>query len=174
MLCTAVERNYFTQLLEYHALVYSKKSHLDSYNTSQTEKRMSITWFVAFVDLKKAFDSIARGSLWKFLPGIGIRLPSKLFNISFSSSRIRSDPFLRSSGFRQSSIAAPNLFNIAVDYGMQLSAAAHDSKHSWDRGFLPPQGYRLQRTIFFVEWRGCTEPVPGLWTNTDVHIEINF
>ena len=83
--------------------------------------------FSAFVDLRAAFDSLDRSALWLLLKGIGV--PSKLLNIirdlySATTCRIRadgllSDPFSTTSGVRQGCVAAPNLFNIAVDYWLQ-------------------------------------------------------
>ncbi len=84
--------------------------------------------FSAFVDLRAAFDSLDRRALWLLLQGIGV--PPKLLNIirdlySDTTCRIRadgslSDPFPTTSGVRQGCVAAPNLFNIAVDYWLQL------------------------------------------------------
>ena len=80
--------------------------------------------YAAYVDLKAAFDSLDRSVLWSLLQGIGV--PTKLISIlkdlySNTTCRVRaegsmSDPFSTTSGVRQGCVAAPNLFNIAVDY----------------------------------------------------------
>ena len=80
--------------------------------------------YAAYVDLKAAFDSLDREALWLLLQGIGV--PPKYINIirdmyTGTTCRIRaegaeSDPFPTTSGVRQGCVAAPNLFNVAVDY----------------------------------------------------------
>ena len=83
--------------------------------------------FAAFVDLKSAFDSVDRNSLWKLLRGLGVPLKLLALIRSFhdathASVRVEgklSDPFLYTSGVRQGCVAAPNLFNVAIDYWMQ-------------------------------------------------------
>ena len=83
--------------------------------------------FAAFVDLKSAFDSVDRNALWELLRSLGI--PIKLITLirSFhdaTHARVRiegklSDPFLYTSGVRQGCVAAPNLFNVAIDHWMR-------------------------------------------------------
>jgi len=78
----------------------------------------------AYVDLKAAFDSLDRQALWLLLKGIGV--PSKYINILrdlYSDTTCRvfadgafSEAFSTTSGVRQGCVAAPNLFNVAVDY----------------------------------------------------------
>ena len=80
--------------------------------------------YAAYVDLKAAFDSLDREALWLLLKGLGV--PSKYINIlrnlySDNTCRVRSenslsDPFPTTSGVRQGCVAAPNLFNVAVDF----------------------------------------------------------
>ena len=87
--------------------------------------------FAAYVDLKGAFDSLDRSALWLLLQGIGI--PNKYINIlrdlyTDTTCRIRadgslSDSFTTTSGVRQGCVAAPNLFNVAVDYWMNNALA---------------------------------------------------
>ena len=83
--------------------------------------------YTAYVDLRAAFDSLDRHTLWLLLQGIGV--PSKLLNIirdlyTDTTCRVRadrsiSDPFPTTSGVRQGCVAAPNLFNVAVDYWLK-------------------------------------------------------
>jgi hypothetical protein len=89
--------------------------------------------YVAYVDLKSAFDSVDREALWKAVRGIGV--PSIILNLiqdlySNTSSRIRvgrdlSEPFSTGSGVRQGCVLAPTLFCRAVDWLM--ARATHHS-----------------------------------------------
>ena len=73
--------------------------------------------------MKAAFDSVDRDVLWLLLQAIGV--PSKYLNIlrdlyTDNTSRVRadgclSDSFPTTSGVRQGCVAAPNLFNVAID-----------------------------------------------------------
>ena len=86
--------------------------------------------FIAFIDLKAAFDSVHRASLWKILRLLGV--PLKLCNLfknvyDSSKSCVRvngklSDWFDTLSGVRQGCVAAPDLFNCMVDYLMEKVA----------------------------------------------------
>ena len=79
--------------------------------------------YAAYIDLRAAFDSLDRNSLWNILKTIGI--PPKLVDIIktlYSSTRsvVRvngtiSEAFSISSGVRQGCILAANLFNTATD-----------------------------------------------------------
>ena len=85
--------------------------------------------FAAYIDLKAAFDSVDRDSLWLLLQGIGI--PPKLIRLlrAFYTNTqccVKSDggtsvPFSTSIGVRQGCVAAPSLFNTAMDYWMNVS-----------------------------------------------------
>ncbi len=76
--------------------------------------------FLVFVDLKKAYDSIPRNSLWMVLSRLGV--PSKLVNIIRAfhedmSTRLRLDGTLQENisvqnGLRQGCTMAPVLFNL--------------------------------------------------------------
>ena len=80
--------------------------------------------FIAFVDLKAAFDTVDHGSLWRILKILGA--PEKITNLfqclyggAESCVRINSkesDNFAINSGVRQGCVAAPDLFNCVVDY----------------------------------------------------------
>ena len=78
----------------------------------------------AYVDFRKAFDSVHRGSLWKLLYLRGI--PSKIIALiqslySDSSSAVRiggefSEYFSVATGVRQGCVLAPSLFNVCMDW----------------------------------------------------------
>ena len=98
---------------------------------AQQRREFRKTLFAAYVDLKGAFDSLDRTALWLLLQGIGI--PTKYVNIlkdlySNTTCRVRaegslSDSFRTTSGVRQGCVAAPNLFNVAVDYWVNNALA---------------------------------------------------
>ncbi len=78
----------------------------------------------AYVDLRKAFDSVNRDALWKLLSLRG--LPPKLIDLisalySGTESVVRcgttvSDPFPVPTGVRQGCVLAPTLFNTCMDW----------------------------------------------------------
>ena len=86
--------------------------------------------YIGFIDLKAAFDSVHRPSLWKCLLTSGLpekltSLFSNLYNRSESCVKIakdNSDWFMHDSGVRQGCAAAPELFNCAVDRWMSCVA----------------------------------------------------
>ena len=79
--------------------------------------------FAAYIDLKAAFDSLDRESLWNILKIIGT--PQKIIDIitmlyTSTKSMVRvngslTEPFTISSGVRQGCVLAANLFNTATD-----------------------------------------------------------
>ena len=85
---------------------------------------MAATACSLYVDLRKAFESVHRDSLWRLLRSRGI--PSKLVNLiselySDTSSAVRcgggiSDFFPVNCGVRQGCVLAPNLFNTCMDW----------------------------------------------------------
>ena len=91
---------------------------------AQQRREFQRPLFAAYVDLKAAFDSLDRNALWLLLQCNGV--PNKYLNIlrnlyTDNTCRVRgensvSDPFPSTSGVRQGCVAAPNLFNVAVDY----------------------------------------------------------
>ena len=80
---------------------------------------------VTFVDLKAAFDSVDRNTLWKAMRGVGVS--SVLMNLivdlhTATSARVRlagclSEPFTTTSGVRQGCVLAPTLFCRAMVTG---------------------------------------------------------
>ena len=79
--------------------------------------------FVAFIDLRKAFDSVDRRLLWQKLLGIGIsgKMTSILRNLYEETSccikidNDKSDFFPVNQGVRQGCILSPLLFNLFID-----------------------------------------------------------
>lgn len=82
---------------------------------------------LAFIDLKAAFDSVNRDSIWLVLKSINVpdkivRLLKLIYSDTESSVRINgkeSTSFHVSTGVRQGCTAAPDLFNCLLDYLMQ-------------------------------------------------------
>lgn len=82
--------------------------------------------FIAFMDLKAAFDTVDHASLWSILRVIGIppkivNLFQKLYGSSESCIRVNgkeSSWFSVNSGVRQGCVAASDLFNCVIDYLM--------------------------------------------------------
>ena len=82
--------------------------------------------YVAYLDIESAFDSVDRGALWKLLQGKGV--PKKILDLlrqlhSDNWAKVRSDQLLsesfrETSGVRQGCVAAPWLFNEAIDWTM--------------------------------------------------------
>ena len=86
--------------------------------------------YVAFIDLRKAYDSVNRDALWSVLQRC-YHLPEKLLSITkavhdHSTAAIRaysktSDEFAVTSGVRQGCVLAPALFNLYFDIVICLS-----------------------------------------------------
>ena len=82
--------------------------------------------YVAFVDLKAAFDTVDRQSLWNILSMYGVpeklcRLFRALYDSAESCVRVKgkdSEWFPIRSGVRQGCVAAPDLFNSVIDHLM--------------------------------------------------------
>ena len=87
--------------------------------------------YIAFIDLRAAFDTIDHGSLWKILQTLGtppklLALFQQTYSGAESSVRINSrlsDPFQINSGVRQGCVAAPDLFNCVIDHLMTKVSA---------------------------------------------------
>ena len=84
--------------------------------------------YVAYVDLKAAFDSVDRLALWKALHGIGT--PSIILNIisdlhtgTLSRVRLADGSIATTSDVRQGCILAPTLFCCAIDWIMERVAS---------------------------------------------------
>ena len=95
------------------------------------EFRKDRTLFIAFIDLKAAFDSVYRDCLWHILHPIDIqpkimRVLERMYTDTSSCVRINntlSDWFTISSGVRQGCVAVPGLFNCIIDYLMENVSA---------------------------------------------------
>ncbi|KAI8518875.1 hypothetical protein Bbelb_021320 [Branchiostoma belcheri] len=82
--------------------------------------------YIAFIDLRAAFDTVDHASLWKILKLIGaprktITLFQQMYNSAESCVRVNgkeSEWFTINSGVRQGCVAAPDLFNCVIDYLM--------------------------------------------------------
>ena len=90
------------------------------------EYRKDRRLYIAFIDLRAAFDTVDHGSLWKILHLLGTpekisTLFRRMYDGATSSVRINgkvSEPFTINSGVRQGCVAAPDLFNCIIDYLM--------------------------------------------------------
>jgi hypothetical protein len=94
---------------------------------SEVHREFQRPLHVAYIDLKAAFDSVDRKSLWKALRGIGVpeiltSLIGDLHNGTTAKIRIGqrlSAPFPTTSGVRQGCVLAPALFCRAMDVIME-------------------------------------------------------
>ena len=90
--------------------------------------------YLAFVDLKKAYDSVSREALWMILQE-KYNLPNKLVNIiralhHGTRGAVRalgrvSDDFSIATGVRQEDVLAPTLFNLFFDAVVATTTARH-------------------------------------------------
>ncbi|CAH1233196.1 Hypp638 [Branchiostoma lanceolatum] len=82
--------------------------------------------YVAFIDLRAAFDTVDHASLWNILRLLGapqkiLTLFQQLYSTAESCVRVNgkeSEWFTINSGVRQGCVAAPDLFNCVIDYLM--------------------------------------------------------
>lgn len=82
--------------------------------------------YIAFIDLKAAFDTVDHTSLWNILKYLGVppkitTMFQRLYNNSESCVRVNgkdSEWFPINSGVRQGCVAAPDLFNCVIDHLM--------------------------------------------------------
>ena len=96
--------------------------------------------YICFVDLRKAYDSVCRSSLWTILQHT-YNLPSKLVSIIHalhqgSMAAVRaygktSEHFAVTRGVRQGCVLAPTLFNLYFDLVIHLALDVH---HNQGRG----------------------------------------
>lgn len=98
---------------------------------------MSQSWefavplYLAFIDLRKAFDSVPRDVLWQVLRAYGVppllvELVSDLHTGTLAAVRLGSqkgEPFSVSCGVRQGCIIAPLLFNVFIDFVVRQALA---------------------------------------------------
>ena len=90
--------------------------------------------YVCFIDLRKAYDSVHRDSLWRILQ-YSYHLPKKLLAIiralhEDSNAVVRaygktSDRFPVTSGVRQGCVLAPTLFNFYFDIAIHMALDGH-------------------------------------------------
>ena len=93
----------------------------------QTRREYNRSLWIAYVDLKAAFDSIDRNALWLVLTSLGVPkkivdLMRELYTDTFSCVRVDgqlSDWFAVNSGVRQGCTIAPDLFLAPMDWLLQ-------------------------------------------------------
>ena len=95
--------------------------------------------YACFIDLKKAYDSVHRESLWRILQH-SYCLPPKLLSImralhEDSTAAVRaygklSDKFSVTSGVRQGCVLAPTLFNFYFDVAIRMALEEHRQQGS--------------------------------------------
>ena len=93
---------------------------------SERMREFRCRFFAAYIDLRKAFDSVDRDALWRLLRFRGV--PQTLINLLFklysgTESAVRcgssiSEFFPVSTGVGQGRVEAPTLFNTCMDWGM--------------------------------------------------------
>ena len=94
--------------------------------------------YVAYVDLKSAFDSVDRTALWKALratgmPKILLNLIEDLYRGTSCQVRLKgslSAPFRTHSGVRQGCVLAPAVFCRAIDWLLQQVRCQHLQHHT--------------------------------------------
>ena len=80
--------------------------------------------YLAFIDLRKAFDSVPRDALWRVLSAYGappllVELLMDLHTGTLAAVRLgalKGEPFSVSCGVRQGCVIAPLLFNVFIDF----------------------------------------------------------
>ena len=97
------------------------------YLVAQKRREYRKPTYVAYVDLKAAFDSVYRPSIWNLLRAIGIpdkiiSLITQLYSDTVSYVSVGGnlgEPFVTMSGVRQGCILAPDLFDLCMDWVME-------------------------------------------------------
>ena len=100
----------------------------------ETARKYQQPIYACFIDLKKAYDSVHRESLWRILQH-SYCLPPKLLSImralhEDSTAAVRaygklSDKFSVTSGIRQGCVLAPTLFNFYFDVAIRMALEEH-------------------------------------------------
>ena len=116
------------------------------------EFRSGRQMYLAFIDLRAAFDSVDHRSLWKIVERLGT--PPKLVNLfrqlySDAESCVRvngntTDWFKITSGVRQGCMAAPDLFNCIIDHLMQKVSHRFND---FNFGKFPLNDHDMQTTL---------------------------
>ena len=92
--------------------------------------------YINFIDLKKAFDSVHRESIWKILRAYGIphktvtiiRTFYEHFEYSVIVENTLTESFPVKSGVRQGCILSPTLFLVVIDWVMRKTTSDHPAR----------------------------------------------
>jgi hypothetical protein len=112
---------------------------------------------LAFIDLRKAFDSVPRGALWRVLRAYGVPplLVELLMDLHTGTQAavrlgaVKGESFAVSSGVRQGCVIAPMLFNVYIDFVVRQALARMPDAcgvsvaFGFDGTFSPPVGDRI-------------------------------
>ena len=142
--------------------------------------------YVAYVDLKSAFDSVDRAALWKALRSTGV--PTIILDLikdlyTGTQSRIRvkgclSEPFFTISGVRQGCVLAPAIFCRAIDWileralqnsGINVSGSAFtDTDYADDIAVIDSDIHKLPGVLQKIEQESAKLGLHISWTKTKI------
>ena len=107
----------------------------------------SLKWnsplYVGFIDMKKAFDSVDRTTLWKLLEHHDI--PEKIISMV----QAVYEPFNIVTGIRQGCMLSPFLFPIALDWIMTRTTEGHKRGVQWSL-------FKQRMMLLFCHTTTCT------------------
>jgi len=142
--------------------------------------------YVAYVDLKSAFDSVDRAALWKALrstgvPQIILDLIKDLYTGTQSRVRVKghlSEPFCTISGVRQGCVLAPTIFCRAIDWilqraltncGINVSGSMFtDTDYADDIAVVDRDIHQLPRVLQNIEQESAKLGLHISWTKTKI------
>ena len=153
---------------------------------SDLHREFSQPLYVAYVDLKSAFDSVDRAALWKAVRGVGA--PAPLLNLiqdlyTQTNSQVRlgkhlSPSFQTKSGVRQGCVLAPALFCRAMDWimdrampncGVTISGDhISDADYADDIAAVEGDLAHITRTLESIEATSSELGLHISWTKTKV------
>ena len=151
------------------------------------EFRKDRSLYIAFIDLKAAFDTVDHRSLWKILEVIGaptkiVTLFKSLYGNAESCVRVNgaeSSYFGINSGVRQGCVAAPDLFNSVLDYlmskvseqvpGVRLgNQSLGDLEYADDTAMLTSSFAELKRALIVFSQEAGKLGLVVNWTKTEL------